>query len=239
MATLRKSHVSIYALTLFMTILPVCLAVCQPGQFLSANVCQKCPEGRFMDEFNHNHSACKPCTQANEDEVEEQRCNATHNSVLICKKGTFNSNGPILLCQPCTPCEAKSMHDAKECQNTSDAICCPEPEMVLEANNGGSYCSHPSNDKNYCCVLRAIVATNKDVSEPKPEDLSIEKIPRSTGTLSGTKSGAVSDDENSSSTLDVGAINGIASLVVVVIIIIIALVVVFKQNNKRRYYCPC
>ncbi|KAK6966123.1 tumor necrosis factor receptor superfamily member 10C [Biomphalaria glabrata] len=235
MATLRISHVGIYALTLFMTILPVCLAICQPGQFLSANVCQKCPEGSYMDEFNHNHSACKPCTQANEDEVEEQRCNGTHNSVLICKKGKFNRNGPTLLCQPCTKCEDESMHEVKKCHDTSDAICCPEPEMVLEVNNGSSSCSHPSNDKNYCCVLRATVATKKDVSEPKPEELSIEKIPRSTGTLSGTKSGAVSDDVNSSSTLDVGAINGIASLVVLVIL---ALVVIFILKRRRRY-CHC
>ncbi|KAK0065299.1 tumor necrosis factor receptor superfamily member 10C [Biomphalaria pfeifferi] len=169
METLRKSHVGIYALTLFMTILPVCLAVCQHGQFLSANVCQKCPEDSFMDEFNHNHSACNSCTQAKEDEVEEQRCNATHNSVLICKNGTFNSNGRDLLCQPCTQCEAESMFYAKECQKTSDAICCPEMKMVLEVNNGSSNCNHTSKDTNYCCVLSAIVATNKDVSEPKPE----------------------------------------------------------------------
>ncbi|XP_013069980.2 tumor necrosis factor receptor superfamily member 10C-like [Biomphalaria glabrata] len=230
MATLQNRHVFIFIPTILIALLPVSLALCRSGQYLSTNECVKCSEGSYMDADNHTNEACKECEDADDTKVFLQECNATHNSELKCKEERFSKNGRPLVCQICSQCSGINKYEAANCTKTSDTVCCPEPAMKLEPVNENTTCLNISSDTNLCCLL--ITTTTSIASSPKSQskESTTEKITGSNGTMDSSST----DNVENSSSMEPGAIAGIVIGFLVFAGIVVA---VFYFRRQIRSLC--
>lgn len=122
---------------LFMTISQ---QLCGRGEYLHTpnsgpDVCLPCGSETFMSEDNHVNRKCYNCTRIQTPDLEilTKSCNRTHDSVIACKEGYFRTNETCLPCRKCN-------FTARQCQNYSDAICCPGKNYVVSGNSCALVC---------------------------------------------------------------------------------------------------
>uniref|UniRef100_A0A2C9LUG5 TNFR-Cys domain-containing protein n=1 Tax=Biomphalaria glabrata TaxID=6526 RepID=A0A2C9LUG5_BIOGL len=225
MATLRKNYIFLFGLAFSTMSLPMCLAQCHAGQYLSDKGCEKCPKGYFMDDVNHSNRGCKLCDEENGDKWLQQECNSTHNSVVVCKSGTYNENGHPPVCQKCTQCQEIGRHEAENCTATSDAICCPGPDMSLEIKNSSTDCLHTSTHGGYCCIP----VTTTTSPESHIQDQTTEKTSRYS--LSSDSTTTESKENVKESSKLEGWIIAVIVLGLFLLAVLIG-VIVFKIRNR-------
>lgn len=116
---------------------------CGPGEYLSNDTCKSCTLGTFISHENHHFTRCNSCTPARTwlREVIVQSCNITSDTKIGCEKGYYRKktgHPDLWECERCTKCAHRQTFEARECSPDSDAICCPQPAMTLQAGPDGS-----------------------------------------------------------------------------------------------------
>lgn len=114
---------------------------CGPGQYLDTYpvdryVCTSCPLGSFMDEDKHQNEACYPCYKPEQflHEYAMSACTPTSDTVISCGDGYYKSHSTVprarlVECKLCRDCGKLGMQTSKICGPTTDAVCCPKPEI--------------------------------------------------------------------------------------------------------------
>ncbi|KAH9510380.1 hypothetical protein Btru_042977 [Bulinus truncatus] len=134
--------------------------VCQKGHYLKQKVkgaetfssCAPCLPDTFMPHDNHRNLNCQPCTKVERFNHERvvKNCTTTQDTVIGCSKHFFRVERQFQDftegdCMMCTDCGAHNMHSARDCDETTDTVCCPEPGMsILKEQNGHFKCQNDS-----------------------------------------------------------------------------------------------
>ncbi|XP_059164347.1 tumor necrosis factor receptor superfamily member 25-like [Physella acuta] len=139
------ARTSTFAMLLLLTAVPLKAAyVCQAGQYLSTDhtgqpACLPCPAGTFMSTGNHVNTACVPCSKPDhyQYEVRLKDCSTTQDAEIGCIKDHYRVEVKFQdfvdgECNRCTECRLLNLFEARPCDETTDAVCCPKPGMAVE-----------------------------------------------------------------------------------------------------------
>ncbi|XP_059174695.1 uncharacterized protein LOC131954892 [Physella acuta] len=168
-----------------------CHVVCCAMLFATCGVAElRCKQHQYVDQLT---STCTACYIPSELEIEVSPCNSTHNTVVTCADGTFNSvtTGPGVSCRYCGVCgtgdNLDRNYEIRSCSPTNDTKCCPRGNMKIGANgscynpdeeqkpkNAGdsNQESNVSNLQNDDTTLQNPVSNQKNESIPQPNKIS-------------------------------------------------------------------
>ncbi|CAL1527836.1 unnamed protein product [Lymnaea stagnalis] len=129
--------------------------VCQRGQYVQRDgegtlSCALCPEATFMSHDNHQNVNCKPCSipEPYRHERLVKSCTPFHDAVVGCDESHYREKHAYddfddSECVKCTSCQVLNMHEARPCDEFTDAVCCPKPGMkVVHVKDGRDHCEH-------------------------------------------------------------------------------------------------